>query len=141
MLDANKKGVDVKQLSFVSFKIDTTPTDFEILIDPACWPKDKQIREFVNIAPPKQTFGRFLPQLTTNTKPPPLSSETPNAKSQRTTSEQMDVTHSMILGRIFGHDLFEHWTNKNNKTNRINKNEPRDNKHRNNKHRSAIIIK
>lgn len=56
-----KKDQDMSKMSFISFKIDVSPDDFDLLIDPEQWPSTVKIREFIKLSPPKTTFGRFLP--------------------------------------------------------------------------------
>lgn len=56
-----KKDADIEKLSFVSFKIDVAPEVFDILMDPENWPRNKQIREFVKLTPPKPSLNDFLP--------------------------------------------------------------------------------
>lgn len=65
-----KKGRDIAELNFVSFKIAVTSTDFDILNDPDVWPQHVLVREFVEVKP--LSFGDFLPRkdAPTATKPP-----------------------------------------------------------------------
>lgn len=56
-----KKDADISKMSFVSYKIDTTPEVYDILIDPENWPNNKHIREFVKIAPTKLKMSDFAP--------------------------------------------------------------------------------
>lgn len=55
-----KKDADVSKMSFVSFKIDTTPEVYDILINAENWPKNKHIREFIKMSPPKLTVNDFV---------------------------------------------------------------------------------
>lgn len=55
-----KKDADVSSMSYVSYKIDVTPEVYDILIDPVNWPKDKQVREFVKLSPPRRTLKEFV---------------------------------------------------------------------------------
>lgn len=57
-----KKDQDISKLRFVSFKIDVSPNDFNELMDVDLWPQHANVREFINLSPPKQTFGQFLPR-------------------------------------------------------------------------------
>lgn len=56
-----KKEQDVTKMSFVSFKIDVIPEAYDIVFNEEIWPKRTEMREFVKMAPPKQTLGDFVP--------------------------------------------------------------------------------
>lgn len=59
-----KKDTDVSLLNFVSFKIELNAEDFDVLNDPAVWPENVMVREFMQ--PSKRTLGNFLPILNGN---------------------------------------------------------------------------
>lgn len=60
-----KKGVDEATLDFVSFKIEVSAEDLDILNDSNVWPEGVLVREFV-ISPPKNVLGRHLPSMNVN---------------------------------------------------------------------------
>lgn len=62
-----KKDADITKMKSVSFKIDVTPEVYDILIAPDNWPKNKRIREFIKMSPPKSTLNDFMPQHKTTT--------------------------------------------------------------------------
>lgn len=84
-----KKDQDKTKLSYVSFKIEVSPESYAILINPEKWPQDKQIREFVNLSPPKPSLGDFLPS-----KPPKPNTNGPPTQSSNET-EKMDVVNDL----------------------------------------------
>lgn len=55
-----KKDQDISKMSFISFKINVTPDDFEKFINVDIWPEQINIREFVTMTPPKPMLGQFL---------------------------------------------------------------------------------
>ena len=48
-----KKGSYLSTLDYVSFKLDIKNVHFDHLIDPATWPKQVRVREFIKSEPPK----------------------------------------------------------------------------------------
>lgn len=56
-----KKDADLTQLTFVSFKIDVSPEAYDILKQKENWPKNKTIREFSKLSPPKTSLSDFMP--------------------------------------------------------------------------------
>lgn len=56
-----KKGVDLASLQFVSFKVELSAEDLDILNEPNMWPSGMQVREFVQV-PAKNVLGNFLPK-------------------------------------------------------------------------------
>lgn len=83
-----KKDQD-ETISYVSFKIEVSPESYAILINPEKWPQDKQIREFVNLSPPKPSLGDFLPPKS----PKPNTNGPPTQSSNET--EKMDVVNDL----------------------------------------------
>lgn len=83
-----KKDADLTQLTFVSFKIDVSPEAYEILKQKENWPKNKTIREFSKLSPPKISLSNFMP---------------PNNSKANTTSDieenneyQMQITSEIL---------------------------------------------
>lgn len=62
-----KKDADLTKLTYVSFKIDVSPETYEILKHKENWPKNKTIREFSKLSPPKPTLNDFIPATKSNT--------------------------------------------------------------------------
>lgn len=62
-----KKDADLTLLKFVSFKIELNVDDFNLLNDPAVWPENVMVREFMQV--PKATLGEFFPRLKPAQKP------------------------------------------------------------------------
>lgn len=58
-----KKDRDVSTLKFISFKIQVSERDFDVVMDPDVWPEEVMIREFHQ----SQTLGDFFPPLPSNT--------------------------------------------------------------------------
>lgn len=56
-----KKDADLSTLKFVSFKIEMSAEDLDILNDSSLWPEDVLVREFVMV--PKNTLGSHFPHL------------------------------------------------------------------------------
>lgn len=48
-----KKDQEISKMSFVSFKIDVSPEDYDIIVQPEYWPANNSVREFKKIQPPK----------------------------------------------------------------------------------------
>lgn len=76
-----KKGRDVSELKFISFKIAVNVADFEILNDPSMWPMGVLVREFVENKP--TTFGDFL-RTNLNAKDAPKQMSDSNAMEVQT---------------------------------------------------------
>lgn len=76
-----KKDQDVTQMSFVSFKIDTTPEVFDILINPENWPQNKSVREFIRMSPPKPKLEDFVP----------LKAATSNESTSNANGQPMEI--------------------------------------------------
>lgn len=55
-----KKEQDTSKMTFVSFKIDVSPEDYDTIANPEVWPHSINIREFIKMTPPKPTLGQFL---------------------------------------------------------------------------------
>lgn len=55
-----KKDADLSQLTFVTFKIAIVPELYNILYDRSNWPKNKTVREFRKMLPPKSTLNDFV---------------------------------------------------------------------------------
>lgn len=72
-----KKDQDLSKMSFISFKIDVSPDDFNVLMNEEIWPSNVKIREFIKMQPPKRNLDQFLP-----TQPNANSPASPNAKRQ-----------------------------------------------------------
>lgn len=80
-----KKEADVTQMKFVSFKIAVAPDDFDELMKPENWPRDKLIREFEPLAPPKKTLGDFM-----RSKWPTPNAATAHKQASEKTSREAD---------------------------------------------------
>lgn len=57
-----KKDEDLTKRKSIAFKIDVTPEAYDTLSKEESWPKNKRIREFVKLAPPKKTLNDYMPQ-------------------------------------------------------------------------------
>lgn len=91
-----KKDQDVSKMSFVSFKINVSPDDFDKLIDVNIWPSYVNIREFVQISPPKPTLEQFLPRTLAHKSSPVHRSkiakpDQPNGNTSNEKAEDMEI--------------------------------------------------
>lgn len=59
-----KRDADLTQLTYVTFKIDIAPQFYSILYDCNNWPKNKTVREFRKMLPPKPKINDFISQQT-----------------------------------------------------------------------------
>lgn len=87
-----KKDADLTQMKSVSFKIDVTPEVYDILIDPENWPKNKRIREFIKMSPPKITLKDYI-----NPNNGKVAPSTSNAISQQNAEKNetlIDLTNN-----------------------------------------------
>lgn len=90
-----KKDADITKMSYVSFKIDATPEVYDILIDPENWPNNKQIREFVKMAPPKPTLANHFPS---NSESATSEIKVPNANMMDVANELLNGGNSSVNG-------------------------------------------
>lgn len=74
-----KKDHDITKMTFISFKIDVSPEDFDVLCKRENWPERNKVREFVKLSPPKSTLNEFMP-----TSLSPSSSPVREAKIKKT---------------------------------------------------------
>lgn len=110
-----KKDADITKMTSVSFKIDVTDEVYDILITPDNWPKNKRIREFIKMSPPKSTLSNFMPQNET-AREAAVSSGT--ERNELTDDDRMiieEITNAkktspknQQLGRITGQQIAQH---------------------------------
>lgn len=81
-----KKDQDITKMSFVSFKIDVSPDDFETLASPDIWPQRIKVREFIRMSPPKPTLGEFLSSSKSNPTTPERNSKVQKTSDLNATS-------------------------------------------------------
>lgn len=65
-----KKDQDVSKMSFISFKIDVSPEDFDIISQPEYWSQNVKISEFIKMTPPKPTLNQFMPPSSSESSSP-----------------------------------------------------------------------
>lgn len=85
-----KKDQDLSQLAFISFKIDVSREDFELISSESYWPSNVAIREFVKLDRPAPTF--VAARLTS----PPLQ---PSPKIPRTTQAETPLAEPMPVNQ------------------------------------------
>lgn len=95
-----KKDQDISKLSFISFKIDTLPDDFEVLMNDELWPSNIKIREFLRMTPPKRDFGSFLP-----TQSNAQSPQSPARKRAQSGAETNETANGLQNDQVNGMDF------------------------------------
>lgn len=84
-----KKDQDITKMSFVSFKIDVLPEDYDLLVKPENWPQQIKVREFIRMTPPKPTLDQFMSMPAINS---PTNSPIRESKQMRTGNESENDT-------------------------------------------------
>lgn len=111
-----KKDQDISKMSFISFKIDVSPGDFDALAELNIWPQHVNVREFVNMTLLKSTLGQFVPRQVTRTSPTMHQSKV--AKTDNSNENLMNANTITVEGDIHRASMAEEM-----ETDQIGKNE------------------